>query len=148
MKTKIKTDKAEELLRKTLKECGFDENRPDMNRGWEAFKDIGAQAFDCAGEGLLFETGIYDFTGEELYYIFLIREFILEVDGEFDYMEQLHLEFAYQPTERLRELDERIHSFEFDDDFDRFFEAVEQSPAFLAVKDMTPVDVDIYFDEV
>lgn len=145
---KMKTEKAEELLRKTLKAHGFDENKPDLSIGWEAFKEIGTQPFDCAGEGLLFETGIYDFRGEELYYIFLIREFTLEVEGEFDYMEQLHLEFAYQPTERLRELEERIHSFDFDDDFGKFFEAVEQSVAFSALKDLTPVEVEVYFDEV
>lgn len=144
----MKTEQSEVLLKKRLKENGFDWKNPDLRTGWETFKQICSQKFDCADEGLMFETGVYDFTGEELYYLFLMREFTQEVEGEFDYMEQLHLEFSYPSDEQLQEQEERIHSSEFDEEFEKFFEAVEQSSIFRNLQGKKPIGAEVYFDEV
>lgn len=144
----MKTEKAEEYFKELLKKNGFDEKKPNLLTGWEVFKRMSVQTFDCFEDSLLFESGVYDFTGEALYYVSLVRQFTIDVDGEYDYMEQLHLEFTYQQEERLLEQKTIIQTYDFDDDFQMFFEAVEKAEAFLIPQGMTPVGVEIYMDEV
>lgn len=144
----MKTEKAEEFFKELLKKHGFDKKKPDLLTGWTVFKKMSAQPFDCAGDSLLFETGVYDFTGEALYYISLVRQFTIDVDGEYDYLEQLHLEFTYQPEECLKDQKTIIQTYDFDDDFQMFFEAVEKAEAFLLPQEMIPAGVEIYMDEV
>lgn len=144
----MKTEKAEEYFKELLKKSGFDEKKPNLLTGWEVFKRMSVQTFDCFEDSLLFESGVYDFTGEALYYVSLVRQFTIDVDGEYDYMEQLHLEFTYQQEERLLEQKTIIQTYDFDDDFQMFFEAVEKAEAFLIPQGMTPVGVEIYMDEV
>ena len=59
---------------------------------------------------LLFQCGVYDFTGEELFYFDFVRQFTIEEDG---YMEQLHCEFVFEPIEELRKLETSLPSSSF-----------------------------------
>lgn len=145
---KMKTEKAEGFLRKLLKENGFDWKNPDLKIGWETFKRMDSQAFDCSEDELLFETGIYDDRGEELYYLSIVRQFTIDVDGEYDYIEQLYLEFTYRPDETLKALETVIWSYDFDGDSNKFFKAVEKSPAFFIPQKMLPVKAEVYLEEV
>lgn len=146
---KLQTEEAEPVLRKLLKTNGFDPKKPSVKIGWETFKEMSKYLFDCSEDDLLFETGVYDFSDEELFYFSLIRQFTIDVDGEYDYMEQLHMEFTYRPEAELKALTETIWTYDFDDNFERFLEAVEQSEAFqIPQKKFEPVGFDLYYDEV
>lgn len=145
----LKTSDGLPELQVILKEAGFNPKEPDLKTAWSAFKKFNELRFDCADDSLLFETGIYNFTGEELFYLSMVRQFTLEVDGEFDYMEQIHLELAYQPDERLEGLGERLWTYEFDDDASVFMEAVEKSQVFtILLEQYHPSASDIYQDEI
>lgn len=146
---KHETEEAEKMLRDLLKDAGFKEAVPNVKTAWEAFKKMCEYEFDCGGDDLLFEAGVYDFIGKELLYLAIVRQFTIEVEEEYDYMVELRMEFSYEPKGALRELEETISTYEFDDDFQRFFEAVEKSPAFLLPQENdTPVGFELILDEI
>lgn len=143
------TEEAEVILKALLKEAGFHDEAPDLVTAWETFKKMCEYEFDCAEDELLFETGVYDFTGKELYYLYIVRQFTIEVEGEYDYLEQLRMEFSYEPEGELKEMEEIISTFEFDDDFGEFIKAVEKSPAFLLPEEKyAPVGFELFTEEI
>lgn len=84
----LKVENAETYLKKMI-----DENKDDTKKVWEAFKAFGKMYVDGEEEtAILFQCGVYDFTGEELFYYDFVRQFTLEEDG---HMEQLHCEFVF-----------------------------------------------------
>lgn len=148
-KKKYETEEAEKMFRGLLKDAGFIEAAPDVKTAWETFKKMCEYEFDCGGDELLFEAGVYDFIGKDLLYLAIVRQFTIEVEGEYDYMVELRMEFSYEPVGELRELEETIHTYEFDDDFEQFFVAVEKSPAFLLPQaKSTPVGFELILDEI
>lgn len=149
-KTEQNTDGAEALLRKMLKENGFQPKSPDVKIAWETFKAMCDVKFECEEDELLFETGVYDFSGKDMFFLSVVRQFtIIEEDGEYDYVEQLHMDFLYEPVPELAEFSETIWTYDFEDDFGGFFEAVEKSQVFCAVREsFIPVEFELYFDEV
>lgn len=148
-KTEQNTDGAEALLRKMLKENGFQPKSPDVKIAWETFKAMCDVKFECEEDELLFETGVYDFSGKDMFFLSVVRQFtIIEEDGEYDYVEQLHMDFAYEPEKELKELVKTIWTYEYDGDFGRFFEEVEKCQAFCVPRDgYLPVEFELYFDE-
>lgn len=145
----IKTVDALGRYRASLKEAGFNPKEPELKTAWEVFKKLSCLRFDCSDDSLLFETGVYDFTGEEQFYLSMVRQFTIEVDGEYDYMEQIHLEFSYRTDEKLAGLKETFWTYDFDDDVSAFIAAVEESPAFkIPLKEYHALAVDIYQDEI
>lgn len=148
-KEALKTSEGLAVFRKLLKEAGFQPKDPDLQTAWNVFKRFIKLSFDCADDSLLFETGVYDVTGEEMFYLSLVRQFTIEVDGEYDYMEQIHLDLLYKPDEILGNLEETIRTYEFDDEIPAFLEAVEQSPSFkILMEQYHPSAADIYQDEI
>lgn len=145
-----KTQDAEAILRKLLKEKVFSYKEPDLSTAFDAFREMSRLAFDCAEDELLFEAGCYDYDGRELFCVSLVRQFtVIEEEGEFDYIEQLNLDFLYEVTAQVKELIETVWSYEFEDDFDKFFEAVEEREGFrIALEQMRAAEVDLYMDEV
>lgn len=149
IKKTYKTEEAKGIFRALLKAADFQESTPNLKTAWETFKSMCEYEFDCGGEDLLFEAGVYNFTGKDLFYLYIVRQFTLEVEDEYDYIEQLRMEFSYEPVGELKTLEERIWTYEFDDDFKAFMEAVEKSPAFLlAQKDAAPVGFELFLEEV
>lgn len=147
---KIQTQDAEQVLKKLLKENGFSFKEPKLMTLFDVFKEMSRVVFDCSEDELLFEAGCFDYDGEERFCLSLVRQFtIIEDEGEFDYIEQLNIDILYDVNEKVKELSETIWSYEFEDDFEQFFGAVEKSAAFgLALEVLKPVEVDLYMDEV
>lgn len=144
------TEEGLPLFRKMLKEAGFDPKEPDLQTAWEVFQKFSGSRFDCSDDSLLFEAGIFDFTGEdEQFCLSFVRQFTIEVEEEYDYMQQLHIDLFYQPDESLERLEDTIWTYDFDDDFPSFFKAVEQSEAFKRLMaERRPSSCEIYQDEV
>lgn len=107
---------------------------------FEKMCDIDLELEDPEDDVRLFETGTYDFSGEELFCFSLIRQFPNE-EGEFC---QLHMDILYFSDDANRGLSESAWSFDIDTDF---FSYVRNSKAYMAVKDHHMVKIDIYMDE-
>lgn len=107
---------------------------------FEKMCDIDLELEDPADDVRLFETGTYDFTGEELFYFSLVRQFPNE-EEEFC---QLHLDVLYSSDDANRGLSESAWSFDIDTDF---FAYVRNSKAYMAVKDYDIIRVDVYMDQ-
>jgi hypothetical protein len=88
-----------------LIESGFDPDNPAFLETWRVFKQFATETVDTASDGLLFESGLYRFTGPERFTVHFTRQFeVLYEDGDHDHFEQLRCEFLYEPTEELRAL--------------------------------------------
>lgn len=60
---------------------------------------------DSPTDGLLFESGVYRFTGSERFTVDFLCQFeVVYEDGDHDHYEQLRCEFLYEPTDELRSL--------------------------------------------
>ncbi len=74
----IKVNQAENFL-----ENRIGGNTNDLARVWDVFKSFGKE--QVAGEeetALLFQCGVYDFTGEELFHFDFVRQFAIEEEGQ------------------------------------------------------------------
>lgn len=73
----IKVSNAENYLKDKI-----GENSNEITKVWEVFKTFGKeQVKDEEETTLLFQCGVYDFTGEKLFYYDFVRQFTMESDG-------------------------------------------------------------------
>ena len=146
---RLKTSDALGMFRAVLKESGFNPKEPDLKTGWEAFIRFAGLSFESADDSLLFEAGIYDLPDGDRFFLSMVRQFTIEVDGEYDYIEQIHLDLLYMPDETLNSLEETLWTYDFDDDVPAFLNAVENSPSFkISMEQYHPLSSDIYQDEI
>lgn len=89
---------------------------------------------------LLHEYGVYDFTGEELFYYDLIRQY---PDGEDEYY-QLCVSLMFAPDEENQHLEDSLWSDETDENF---FDYIRKSPAYDYVKNHNIKSIDIRIDQ-
>lgn len=106
----------------------------------DAFERMCRVPADTAEEMLLFETGIFDFTKEPLFYFSLTRQF---PNGEGEYI-QLHLDVMFLPDRKNSRL---CGCFQDEESDEAFFEFVRKSEAFLLLRDQTAQKVHMYLDE-
>lgn len=106
----------DELIDAFEKMCVHDVGEPDM---------------------LLFQTGVFNFTGEKLFHFDLVRQFDF-LGG--DELVQLHMTVLYEPSPKLSLL-RKIHWGEPEDG--SFFSVVRGSMAYRAVKALPIVRVEI-----
>ena len=147
--TLLKTSEGMARFRALLKENGFIPKEPNLKTGWDVFRKFAGLQFDCADDSLLFEAGVYEYTDETLFCLSMVRQFTIEVDGEYDYIEQIHLDLFYKPDGTLGGLKETLWTCDFDDDASAFFKAVEESASFkIPFERYQPMSCDIYQDEI
>ena len=88
---------------------------------------------------LVFETVTDDFTGIELFFFTLIRDYPKPDGGRY----QLHLDVIFEPNEANQHFSGRFSAQERPP----FFEAVRRSPAYLSAQNERIVKVSVYLDE-
>ncbi|WP_169089553.1 hypothetical protein [Paenibacillus sp. PL91] len=66
-----------------------DINADEVLNVWNTFKTFAKIDVECAESSLLFQCGVYNFTGTELFYFEFVRQFTIEEEGEYSLMEQL-----------------------------------------------------------
>jgi hypothetical protein len=125
----ITTSKALPTLERMLAEAGFDSASPDAPLAWRVFKTFAAIPVECAGDALLFQCGTFTLSGAPLFNVDFTRQFVHEVDGEYDHMEQLHCTIYCEPLEELGEVKTNLWSYDFPS-LEEFFAAVEALPEF------------------
>ena len=90
-------------------------------------------------ELLLLEYGVYDFTGEDLFYFDLVRQY---PDGDGEYY-QLRVSLMFTPDKETFELDDTLWS---DDTDENFFNYIRSSSGYEYVKMHQIRSVDIRID--
>ena len=89
---------------------------------------------------LLFQTGIYDYTDEPLFYFDLVRQYPNE-DEEFY---QIHVELSYKPSSENQKCNESIWNEEIDGDF---FGYIRNSESYKCASADSYEKINIYLDE-
>ena len=89
---------------------------------------------------LLLEYGVYDFTGEELFYFDLVRQY---PDGEGEYY-QLRVSLMFSPDEVNRDLEDTLWS---DDTNENFFDYIRKSLGYDYAKNYIIKSIDIRIDQ-
>ncbi len=89
---------------------------------------------------LLFEYGVYSFTGEDLFYVDLVRQY---PDGEDEYY-QLRVSLQFAPDEENRQLED---FFWGDAEGGEFFDDIRNSPAYEYAKNHKFKNIDIRIDQ-
>lgn len=91
---------------------------------------------------LLYETGVFGFSGSDEIHFFLTRQFS---DGEGEYV-QVRLDARYPDREGSIQLQDTMWS-DWLDDKESFFDYVRRSAAYTALADTPPVAMDITCDQ-
>ena len=101
-------------------------------------------SLDEDGDMLLFEWGVYHFTGSASFELGITRQFV--VTGE-DEPYQLHLTLHFTPNDSLRSLKDGSGWCHSPAELPAFRKFVETSAAFRAVADEKPSRVALYFGQ-
>ena len=91
-------------------------------------------------ELLLLEYGVYDFTGEDLFYFDLVRQYP-DCDGEYY---QLRVSLMFTPDKEAFDLEDTLWS---DDTDENFFNYIRSSSGYEYVKKKQIKSVDIRIDQ-
>jgi hypothetical protein len=122
------------------------ENSSDVAKVWEVFKSFGREKVEGEEQiTLIFLCGVYDLTGEKLFYYNFVRQFTIEEDG---HMEQLHCEFVFEPTEELNELETQEFYFDFGGDVEDFYIHIENLEEFKVPMKGKPILFNLYQEVV
>jgi len=92
------------------------------------------------GESILFETGIYDFTGEKLFYFSLVKQYPNE---EEEYVQE-HTDILFEPDGENCELKECVWNFDIEENI---FAYIKKSKAYAYATQHSYIKVDTYEDE-
>ena len=115
---------------------------------WTAFKYFGREVFDDKGVDLLFQVGVFSFSGEPLFYFDLVAQFeVVDDEGEHDHYEQTHCELTCPVSEVLHSIQRNLWSFEFAT-ADAFFQAVEALPEFQVSLRNSPYKANVFHEAV
>jgi hypothetical protein len=146
----------ERVLHNLLRARGIDPNRPaSAGEIWEAFKEFVAIPFETEGadsDGVLFQTGTFNFHGQDEFFLDFLRQFeVVYDDGEHDHYEQLHCKFRFAVNEATRPFG-NFERWWFSDDETQpwadFVALVEGRPEFIALRSMPPQAAEIRQEEV
>jgi len=144
----IPASEAEPYFRRMLASAGFSDEKPDLLLAWRTFKAFSSVPVDCAEDALLFQCGVYDFTGRELFHFGFVRQFTFEEEGEYDHMEQLDCTLLFEPDLELRQMETNLWSSDFNS-AEEFFARVESLAEFQAVlHGHVPTGVELFQSEV
>lgn len=144
----ITSNEAKYTFVKMLKESGFCFDRPDPKLAWKVLKEFNNIKVECADDALLFQCGVYDFTGEDLFHFEYVRQFIFETDDEYDHMEQLSLIFYFKPNSELTDLKTDLWTYACNT-IDDFFSRVEEMEHFKTpLEKYVPFQCEIIQEEV
>jgi hypothetical protein len=115
---------------------------------WNTLKEFSKVKVDCTDDALLFECGVYNFTGHDLFHFSLVRQFSFEDNDEYDHMEQLQLTVYFEPNDVLQEFKTNLWTSDCDS-WDDFFNKVEQMKEFkTTLHDFSPLRAEVYQEQI
>lgn len=92
------------------------------------------------GESILFEAGIYNFTGEDFFYFSLVKQYPNEDD---EYVQE-HTDILFKPDAENRDLKECVWNFNIEENI---FAYIKKSKAYAYATQHSYIKVDTYEDE-
>lgn len=120
----------------------------DIKKAWVVFKDFCKEPVGGEEDSeILFQCGVFDFTGEELFHFDLVRQFTVYEEDEYSHMEQLHCEFLFKTTDELSEFEVEEWSMNYDH-IDDFLNHIENLREFQIPLNLKPIKSEIYQEEV
>lgn len=123
-------------------------NTGDIKKVWETFKDFCKEPVEGEEDTeILVESGVYDFTGEELFHLDFVRQFTVYEENEYSHMEQLHYECLFKPIDEVRNFELLEWSMDYDH-IDDFFHHIENLQEFKMSLTLKPLKTEIYQEEV
>jgi len=124
------------------------EDAEDIKKVWETFKAFCKMSIEGEeAKEILFQCGVYDFTGEELFHFDFVRQFTIYEEDEYSRMVQIHCEFLFKPTNELCKLEIEEWSMDYED-IDDFFNHIENCQEFKIPLNIKPINSGIYQEEV
>ncbi|MBR4079171.1 MAG: hypothetical protein IKK29_03065 [Christensenellaceae bacterium] len=139
-KTGVAID-SEDLTRILKIETNNKTSLDEMISAFEEMNNHPLNGVDAEEDSVLFETGVFDFTGEKQFYFSLTRQFPDEKDEEYT---QLHMDILYSPDICKHKLSQTTWSDELDFSI---FEYVRNSKEYAALKDLPLGKVNIYMEQ-
>lgn len=116
----------------------------DVQYVWDVFKEFAKEEVKGEEEKtILFQCGVYNFTGEKLFYFDFVRQFI-DKGGD---IQQLHCEFVFEPIKELKKLEASKWYFESEGEIEDFFDELENLPEFTIPLGYTPLELSIYQEQ-
>ena len=107
----------------------------------DIFENMCAISKNPETDMLLFEVGTFPFTGQQLFYFSLTRQF---PNGEDEFF-QLHLDVMYKPNSKNAKFFDSYWDNEIEGNF---FDFVRTSEAYINVKDDEIFMIDAHMDEI
>lgn len=92
------------------------------------------------GESILFEAGIYNFTGEDFFYFSLVKQYPNEDE---EYVQE-HTDILFKPDAENRDLKECVWNFDIEENI---FAYIKKSKAYEYATQHSYIKVDTYEDE-
>ena len=137
---------AEETLRTMLVEARIDPEHLQLVPAWRVFRSFADQPVASESDGVLVQSGTYNWEDGERFVFDFLRQVQLPDDDEFV---QIHCEFEFEPTPALRALGTFEEWWFRDDDgpLEAFLDDMESSAEFRAAKALTPTRARLYADE-
>jgi hypothetical protein len=129
-KRMLDPSEAEPTLRKMLDQAGFSFEHPDPAKAWKVFKAFVRTPVNCVHDGVLFQCGVYDWSGTELFTLDFVRQFVIESEDMFDRTEELHLTLTCPPQPDSASLRAKLWMANFESNRNHFFAAVESCTEF------------------
>jgi hypothetical protein len=125
----LEPSEAEPTLRQMLDQAGFSFEHPDPSKAWVVFKAFLEKPIHCVHDGVLFQCGVYDWSGTELFTLDFVRQLTIESD-EFDQTDELHLTLTCPPKSDSASLRAKLWMANFDSNRNHFFAAIEARKEF------------------
>ncbi len=107
----------------------------------DAFEEMSRIPVDSDDDTLLFETVTDNFTGIELFFFTLIRQYPNPAGGHY----HLHMDVIYEPNEANQHFTYSLGQSGMEGDF---FERVRRCPAYISAQNERILKVSVYLDEV
>ncbi|MGD0517691.1 MAG: hypothetical protein ABSA26_09170 [Thermoguttaceae bacterium] len=120
---------AKARLNKLLIREGMDITCPNPFQALKAFRAFAKETVECAEDLFMFQCGVFSFSGERLFHLVFVRQFIIKEEGRCDNKVQLYIEFTCKPNESLTALSTIIWAEEFTS-MELYFERIENSTEF------------------
>lgn len=131
-------EEGELILDAMLQDALPDVANPTVESVWRVFKEFCLTPADCDEDAFLFECGIHDYTGTDLFHFSFVRQFtVYEQDDrsgeEYDHVEQLQCEFLFEPTNELERMSITLWG-EAGAPVEEWFAEVESLPIFRMLR--------------
>ncbi len=115
-------------------------NLEDLVTAFEDMCKVSLENVDKDDDGILFETGTFDFSGEPLFYFSLVRQFPNEDDEYY----QIHLDVLYTPSNLTKNYNQSEWCFGGETDI---FDYIRNSEEYLSLKDVEIKKINMFMDE-